>query len=321
VLDVGQGDSIFDAFPGGKTLLVDGGGSYGASRIGGMRTGLDIGEQVVSSYLWQRGIERLDAVALSHAHNDHLDGLHAVLENFRVDELWYGREVDSPAFRSLLAQARRRGTRLRQMRRGNSFEWDGATGLVLWPEDVSRAAEASNNDSLVLRVESGGKVVLLTGDVERPVEEELLARGDPLEADFLKVAHHASRSSTMAPFLAASRPQIAAASFGADNPFGYPHRELVDRLCAAHLRFLRTDRDGAATFFADQHSLHVRSHAEEADLPGRQPTPCIANAAAQEGSFTPLAGAAKKRPGAKAGSKPKKRSPGKRQRKPKASPE
>jgi len=82
VLDVGQGDSIFAAFPDGRTMLMDGGGVAGAEWIGGHRSRPDVGEEVVSPYLWSRGLKRLDVVALTHAHHDHLDGLHSVLENF-----------------------------------------------------------------------------------------------------------------------------------------------------------------------------------------------------------------------------------------------
>ena len=279
VLDVGQGDSIFAAFPDGRTLLVDGGGTYGASRIGGARVGLDVGEQAVSNYLWQRGLRRIDAVALTHAHNDHLDGLKAVLENFAVSELWYGREVSSRAFQELRDLARARGAKLKQLHRGDHFEWGGVTGMVLWPEDVSATPVARNDDSLVLRLEHGTTTFLLTGDVEKPVEQELVTRGDPLRADFLKVAHHGSRTSSTSSLLEAAAPQVAVASFGEDNPFGYPHREVVARLCAQRVRFLRTDRDGAVSAISDGRSLAVETYAEAAGLPGREPTPCPSDAA------------------------------------------
>jgi competence protein ComEC len=77
-LDVGQGDSLFVMFPGGQTMLVDGGGLAGEERVGGYHTGFDVGEQVVSPYLWQRRVKHLDVVMLTHAHHDHMDGLHAI---------------------------------------------------------------------------------------------------------------------------------------------------------------------------------------------------------------------------------------------------
>jgi competence protein ComEC len=84
VLDVGQGDSIFAAFPDGRTMLIDGGGPAGSEWTGRYRTGIDIGEEVVSPCLWSHGLKRLDVVALRHAHHDHLDSLLSVLQNFCV---------------------------------------------------------------------------------------------------------------------------------------------------------------------------------------------------------------------------------------------
>ncbi len=261
ILDVGQGDSIFVAFPDGRTLLIDGGGTYGASRFGGMRTGLDIGESVVSPYLWQRGIRRLDAIALSHAHTDHLDGLNAVLDNFRVSELWIGRTVNTPAFRDLLSHARARGVRVVDRSRGESFSWGGVTGLVLWPEDRSEAAEASNNDSLVLWLTHGSRAFLLPGDIEKPIEADLVGRGDPLTADVLKVPHHGSRTSATEPLLRAVQPRYAVVSVGETNPFGHPHRDTLNRLSAANVRALRTDQDGTVTFLCDGKAIRLTAFA------------------------------------------------------------
>src|SRR5712691_1999714 len=97
VLDVGQGDSLFVVSPGGKTLLIDGGGAFGGFPGHEEHYGIDPGEEAVSPYLWSRGFHKLDVVALTHAHQDHLGGLTAILENFHIGELWIGREVTSPA--------------------------------------------------------------------------------------------------------------------------------------------------------------------------------------------------------------------------------
>ena len=264
-LDVGQGDAIFAAFPDGRTLLMDGGGLFGATRAGGFRTGLDIGEQVVSPYLWSRRIRRLDVVALSHAHQDHLEGLQAVLENFRVGELWVGRDVASPAYRALLETAARRGVRVVHRQRGDWFTWGEVRGALLWPESAggATAATARNNDSLVLRLDFAGTSALLAGDIERDVEKELVTRGDALDVDFLKVPHHGSRSSTTEGFLMAVTPQAAAISLSGSNPFGHPHPEVLQRLAAAGARALRTDRDGAVTFVSDGKAWHVRGYVEK----------------------------------------------------------
>jgi competence protein ComEC len=257
VLDVGQGDSLFAAFPDGRTMLIDGGGAAGAFRVGGYRAGVDVGEEAVSPFLWSRGLKSLDVVALTHAHHDHLDGLNAVLENFRVGQLWVGRDVDSPAYRALLARAGARGAAIVPRQRGATFDWDGVAGRVLWPPDSSSVAAASNNDSLVLRVSDGGVAFLLPGDIEQPVEEQLLADGDPLEANFLKAPHHGSRTSSSPEFLARVAPQVAVISVGEGNPFGHPYPLVVERYRGAGVRLYRTDRDGAVTALTDGRALEI----------------------------------------------------------------
>ena len=222
VLDVGQGDSIFTAFPDGRTMLVDGGGLGGSEWVGGYRSGTDVGEEVVSPYLWSRGLKRLDVVALTHAHHDHIDGLHAVLENFSVGELWVGRDIESAAYRTLLAEASAHGVRIVHKEQGSDFNWDGVTGDVLWPPHEAAATEASNDDSLVMRLTDGSLHFMLPGDAEQSVENELASEQAPLAAEFLKVPHHGSKTSSTEKFLEAVAPKVAVASVGESNPYGHP---------------------------------------------------------------------------------------------------
>jgi len=259
VLDVGQGDSLFVVSPAGRTLLIDAGGVFSTTQTG-FRTGFDVGEQVVSSYLWHRGVKRLDAAALTHAHNDHLGGLFSVLENFPVGELWIGREVTSPAFQALLDRARARGTRVVRLQRGRALDWGGVSVLVLWPETSEPTPAGANNDSLVLRLERGRHAFLLPGDIEGSVERELIVRGDPLGAAFLKVPHHGSRTSVSEEWVAAVAPAVATISAGEANPFGHPHRETLERLARPGLRLFSTHRDGAVTIRSDGQTLAISAH-------------------------------------------------------------
>src|SRR5216684_3032977 len=205
VLDVGQGDSLFVVSPGGKTLLVDGGGAFGGFPGHEEHHGIDPGEEAVSPYLWSRGFQRLDVVALTHAHQDHLGGLTAILETFRVAKLWIGREVSSPALARLEEQARARKIPIEHELRGKSFRWDGVDGEFLWPEIVPEevAPSAKNNDSLVLRLHYGSQTLLLPGDAEKEVEREMLSANsaEAMRADVLKIGHHGSKNSTMPEFL------------------------------------------------------------------------------------------------------------------------
>jgi competence protein ComEC len=257
---VGQGDSLFLSFPRGRTMLIDAGGELGNFHSGGMRSGIDVGEDVVSPYLWSRGLKQIDIVALTHAHEDHLGGLPAIFENFRVGEFWVGRDIQSGAYRQVLAEARAHGVLIRHLKQGDSFSEDGVSVNILWPDDLSEGQSAKNDDSLVMRLTDGNETLLLAGDIERPSERRILAEEQPVGVNFLKVAHHGSKTSTTDPFLSAAHPAFAAISVGKDNLFGHPSPEVTGRLEAAGVRVYRTDRDGAITASTDGSTLKVSTN-------------------------------------------------------------
>ncbi|HEY4741191.1 MAG TPA: ComEC/Rec2 family competence protein [Candidatus Acidoferrales bacterium] len=262
VLDVGQGDSIFAAFPDGRTMLIDGGGETGSDFSGQYRAAMDIGEEVVAPYLWSRGLKRIDVVALTHAHHDHLDGLRAVLKDFRVGQLWVGSDVDTRDYRDLIAQAQAAGVPVVHEHRGDAFDFGYAHGEVIWPSETSELATNPNNNSLVLRVESGATRFLLAGDIEQKAEKEILADGDMLSADVLKVPHHGSKTSSTDEFLAAVAPRVAIISVGEGNTFGQPHAAVLDRYQKGGVRVLRTDLDGAITTISDAKTVLVTTYRE-----------------------------------------------------------
>ena len=261
VLDVAQGDSILVISPKGSTLLIDGGGRFAGFRGHEEVPGPDPGEEAVSAYLWSRGIQRLDAVALTHAHQDHIGGLKAVLENFQVGRLWLGRETETPALGQLKQIAERRHVRIEHELRGQSFSWDGVQVDFLWPQIPPEeiAPSAKNNDSLVVRLQYKERSVLLPGDAEKQAEYAMLSETDAekLHADVLKVGHHGSKNSTMAEFLESVGPQIAIISAGEQNPYGHPSPELLERLLGSGARVLRTDEEGAVRVVTDGHRLRV----------------------------------------------------------------
>jgi competence protein ComEC len=261
VLDVGQGDSILVISPKGSTLLIDGGGRFAGFHGNEETPGPDPGEEAVSAFLWSRGIQRLDGVALTHAHQDHIGGLQAVLENFQVGQLWIGRETQTPALGRLEVIARERHVKIEHERRGQSFGWDGVQVHFLWPQVPAEevAASAHNNDSLVVRLQYKERSILLPGDAEKQAEATILSETDAgrMHADVLKVGHHGSKNSTMPDFLASVGPQIAIISAGEQNPYGHPSAELLERLESSGVRTLRTDQQGAVQVLTDGHTLRV----------------------------------------------------------------
>jgi len=263
VIDVGQGDSLLLVFPQGKTMLIDGGGrlEYGMVK---RRSNLDIGEDVVSSYLWSRGFRHIDVLVATHAHQDHVGGLRALMENFHPAELWTG--ANPPP--SLVKQAASQGVRVSERRASDAFAFSGASVQVMAPAVDYVPVGPGNNDSLVLRVQYGSRSFLLTGDLERAEEQRLLESGGLQRTDVLKVGHHGSRTSTTQEFLDAVSPSVALISAGFENSFGHPHADVVGRLEARHATILRTDQAGLLSVRTDGKFLNYREQAWQ-PAPGR----------------------------------------------------
>jgi competence protein ComEC len=249
-IDVGQGDSLLLVSPEGQTLLVDAGGPVGISTETADASGLfDIGEEVVSPYLWSRRIRRLDVMVLSHAHSDHMGGMAAVMRGFRPRELWVGIDPDSAAYRALLAEARDLGVTVRHLHAGDALTWSGTAVSILAPEaSYVNGGAPGNNDSLVMRVEYGRSSVLFEGDAEAPSEMAMVASGRLAPVTLLKVGHHGSRTSTTPEFFAAVAPKDAVVSVGRGNTFGHPRFEVIQRMALNKTRLYRTDEFGLTTF-------------------------------------------------------------------------
>ena len=239
-LPVGHGDALLVSSAGAH-LLVDG---------GGVPEGIDPGARVVLPYLRERGIRRLDAVALSHPHPDHALGLLAVLREVPADRLWLPAGIErGPLVDAVMAAAA--GARVEWLSAGEVRTLGEAVVSVLSPPAEARWLHTVNDRSLVLHLSARGRSVLLPGDAGAAAEEAL----PPLESTVVKVPHHGSRTSSTPHLVSGSRAWLAVFSDGRGNRFGLPAPEVVERWRASGAEVLRTDVDGAIRVALDENGV------------------------------------------------------------------
>ncbi len=262
-IDVGQGDSLLICFPDSKLMLIDAGGllSFGRPASNAQAAArLDIGEDVVSPYLCSRSIRKIDVVALTHAHDDHAGGMPAVIENFHPNQLWTGATPSSAAWSAVRNKAWAENVKIVPLVSGRSFNFGGTRiDVISPPADYAPGATPMNNDSLGLRITYRQRSLLLTGDMEKPMEWRALSDGELLHADILKVGHHGSNTSSTDPFLDAVSPVFALISDGFENSFRHPHPLVLERLAAHRAGILRTDREGLVTVRTDGRHISVET--------------------------------------------------------------
>jgi competence protein ComEC len=203
----------------------------------------------------------IDVVVLTHAHEDHLGGLGAILDNFRVGEFWHAPTPETPEYVALLEKLAKQHIPVRTLYAGDTLARGHASTRVLWPPRQRPLLRSpSNDDSLVMRIGADGMSFLLPGDASRDVEKQLLAAGEPLASQVLKVAHHGSRSSSSPEFIARVAPRVAVISTEAGGAGNLPNPETLEVLQSAGARIFETDIDGATTVQWTAGSLVVNSY-------------------------------------------------------------
>ncbi len=247
-LDVGQGLAALVRTP-GHALLYDAGPAYGIA---------DAGSRVVVPFLRGEGLDRLDAVVVTHNDLDHSGGARAVMRALPTGVLWSSLPADHPAQGEAPYRL--------PCRAGVRWAWDGIAFELLYPPEASYRDPflRPNSRSCVLRVTGPGGVLLLTGDIEARDERWLLAAGVVGRADVLLVPHHGSGTSSTHEFVAAARPAHVVFATGYRNRFGHPRPEVAARYAAAGAALFRTDRAGAVTIGMTAAGTRVSSYRDAA---------------------------------------------------------
>ena len=264
-LDVGQALSVLVECD-GQFMLYDGGN-------------VDDGSLVVS-YLQQQGVEELQYVFCSHAHEDHVGGLAAALAYFPAHHVYAPvTEADTKCFRDFVKYTQQQGLSVEVPAAGTVWQLGSATITQLGP--VAQYSD-TNDTSLVLRLDYGSTSFLLTGDMEADAERDLVNTGANLKADVLQVGHHGSSTSTSYIFLNSVLPEMGVISCGANNKYGHPHEETLSILRDAGVDVYRTDLLGTITIGSDGQNYTVGTEhtATDAQL---NPTDPAASGTAQQG--------------------------------------
>lgn len=237
--DVGQGDAVFIQTPDGVEVLIDGGANNAVLR-----------ELAQRMSFFDREI---DMVIGTHPDTDHVGGLIDVLERYTVETiLTTENEGESDTAKTYAQAVIDEGAEIVYARRGQIFDLGASTTLeVLFPE-VSPEQMQSNASSIIVRLVYGETEVLLTGDSPKRIEEYLvLAEGENLQSDLLKIGHHGSRTSTSELFLAEVDPEYGVISVAKDSRYGHPHVEVTDLLFNYGVETYSTAEEGSITFESD----------------------------------------------------------------------
>ena len=268
IIDVGQGSAALIELPGGRCVLIDGGG-FSDNAV------FDVGAMIIAPFLWSKKIKTVDTIILSHPNADHLNGLLYIARHFNVKRVWTNGEVaDINSYRmfmDIIDENNIYKPEFKDIQRMHEIKGVGIK--LLYPPDdyiVKREKEKwrnLNNNSLVIKIEFGSKSFLFPGDIMAGGERELVAiAGDELESTVLIAPHHGSRTSSTELFLRKIKPEVVIVSAGWQNKFNFPHPSVLKKINKLGCRIFRTDINGALTISTDGQSLKIKPFELATDL-------------------------------------------------------
>lgn len=241
-LDVGQGDSIFIELPDEKTMLIDAGENYYGNGI--------------ISYINECGYEKVDYLAATHPHADHIGSMAYIVRHMDIGEVFMPKvSANTKTYENLLEAVSDKGLKIKSAKAGLTIaENDDYKITVAAPSVID--SENLNNSSAVIKLSYKNNSFLFTGDAEK---EELSKIKTDISADVLKVGHHGSKTSTYSEFLDKVNPKYAVISVGKNNDYGHPHKNTLKLLSNYGITVFRTDKDKTIVFASDGDEISVNS--------------------------------------------------------------
>lgn len=249
--DVGQGDAALITTPNNKHFLID---------TGRWQPDYNSAKYIIIPYLKEQGIDKLNAVFLSHPHADHIGGIPEIIASVPVDTIYNsGTDYNSDLYTTYLKNAENQGIPVKSLTAGDQVYLDSAIRIFSYGPPKTFSQSNVNNRSLVLELIYGNTEFLFMGDAEHS-QEKWLIKSYPnlLETDLLKVGHHGSKTSSNPLLLQTATPQTAVVSLAKTNRFGHPHRSATVRLYQYISTLYFTSLEGALQFYSDGNQIYKK---------------------------------------------------------------
>ncbi|MDZ7659891.1 DNA internalization-related competence protein ComEC/Rec2 [Fodinibius sp.] len=247
--DVGQGDAALVTTPNNKHFLID---------AGRWQPDYNSAKYIIIPHLKEQGIEKLDAIFLSHPHADHIGGILEIIDSIPVDTIYNsGTDYDSQLFKTYNKKAVENNIPIKPLKAGDKIYIDPAIPIFVYGPQESVAQSNVNNRSLVIELIYGDTEFLFMGDAEHRQEENLLKHyPEMIDTDFLKVGHHGSKTSSSSLLLQSTTPQAGVVSLAKRNRFGHPHRQATRLLHKYIPNLYFTSLEGAVQFYSDGENIY-----------------------------------------------------------------
>lgn len=249
MVDVKQGDAMLVYFPSGKTMLIDGGDNKGKAKL--------------MKHLEAADLQRIDILVMTHPHLDHMAAFDEIIDRYEIGEVYEpAYDHTTATYSKFLRAVNDKGIPYHQAKNGMEIGvGDGVRVMVLSPPDpfLSNTRSDVNNSSIVLRMQHGDIVFLLTGDIEAEIEDWLVEQDGAVDATVLKAPHHGGAHSSQESFLDAVSPEVVIISCGEGNSYGHPAPGTLLRYQKAGAKIYRTDNDGSITITSDGRGIRVET--------------------------------------------------------------